>query len=155
VQRLRAEISSDLRAFESRVEELAGLDLSTDPASPAVLAQAAVALHHGYGAVEAALARVARFLEGSLPTGGGWHQELLASMALDIPEVRPAVLRRGTADALRILLGFRHFFRHGYAIEWDRPRLAELRRTALALRPEVVEDFRRLDELLARLADED
>lgn len=75
-------------------------------------------------------------------------------MALDIPEVRSAVLRRETADDLRTLLGFRHFFRHGYAIERDRRRLAELQRTALALRSRVLEDFQRLDEVLAGLADE-
>lgn len=151
VQRLRAEASNDLRAFESRVEELASLDLSSDPISAATLAQAAVALHHGYGAVEAALARVARLLEVRPPADAKW---LLASMALEVPKARPAVPRNETVDGLRILLGFRQFLRDGYAIDLDRARLVGLRRTALWLRAWVVEDFRTLDEVLARLADE-
>ena len=54
IQRLRAEIQSDRAAWLARVDELRALDVSQGDAG--VLAQAAVALHHGYGAVESASA---------------------------------------------------------------------------------------------------
>ena len=57
--------------------------------------------------------RVARQIEGSLPEGPDWHQALLHSAGLDLPGMRPAIFSRATVDALRHLLGFRHFLRHG------------------------------------------
>lgn len=150
IHRLRAEVASDRQAFEARVGELAALELGD--ATPAVLAQAAVALHHAYGAIEAALARVARVLEGSVPTGLDWHQQLLHTMTLEIPSVRPAVLASGTADRLRRLPAFRHFFRHAYAVRWDSAQLARLREDALALAGPLAGDLDALDGFLAGLA---
>lgn len=70
LQRLRAEVQSDRHAFDARCDELVGIDLAH--ASTAELAQAAVALHHAYGAVEAALVRIGACSERALrqdPTG--------------------------------------------------------------------------------------
>jgi hypothetical protein len=150
VQRLRAEVKSDLEAFAARVDELALVDPSSG--EPPVVAQVAVALHHAYGAVEAALARVARLVEGSLPQGADWHQQLLQTMGLDIPSVRPAVLSAPTSAGLRKLLAFRHFFRHAYSVAWDTQQLASLREVALALRGPLERDFAALDSFLARTA---
>jgi hypothetical protein len=150
IQRLRAEVASDARAFDARVEEIASLPpLAGSPRS--TLAQAAVALHHAYGAVEAALMRVARALEEGVPEGPDWHQALLASMALDIQGVRPAVISLETLGHLQRLLGFRHFFRHCYAVDWDAQRLDDLRAVATGARPLVAEDLRKLDRLLNEL----
>lgn len=116
IQRLRAEIASDLGAYTSLIDELAGLPPLT--ASPrATLAQAAVALHHAYGAVESALARISRVLED-----------------------------------FRRLLGFRHFFRHAYAVDLDGARLEELRQLAVSSRTIVLSDLTRFDATLAALA---
>jgi hypothetical protein len=104
------------------VEELRQLELSRS--DPGALAQAAVALHHGYGAIESALERVARSIEGSLPTGRDWH------------------------------LAFRHFFRHAYAVSLEAPRLDALRSDMLALRALLERDLDALDEHLARVATE-
>lgn len=90
LQRLRAEIVSDLRAFESRADELAALPPLDR--TPATLAQAAVALHHAYGAIESALVRLRKVLEGDEPLGADWHQTLLSDMGLDVEGVRPALL---------------------------------------------------------------
>ena len=47
-----------------------------------------------------------------------------ARLAVLVEEgVRPAVLRAETARALAPLLGFRHFFRHAYAVSFDPRRL--------------------------------
>lgn len=150
VQRLRAEVQSDRNAWLSRVEELGALDLSRGDAG--ALAQAAVALHHGYGAVESALERVARSIEGTLPVGRDWHVALLESMSLDIEGVRPRVLSPESLRLLRGLLAFRHFFRHAYAVTLQAPRLEVLREDMLALRPELEQDLDRLDAYLSAVA---
>jgi hypothetical protein len=152
IQRLRAEIRSDRNTWSARVEELRRLDLTRG--EPGALAQAAVALHHGYGAVESALERVARSLEGSLPTGRDWHVALLENMSLDIEGVRPRVLSDESLRLLRSLLAFRHFFRHAYAVSLEAPPLAALRADVLASRALLEEDFDVLDAHLARVASE-
>ena len=151
LRRLRAEVASDLALFEARIAELATLpQLASGGGAPA---QAAVALHHAYGAVEAALVRVARVLEGSAPQGADWHQELLTAMGLEIEGVRPRVLGDETIGRLRRLLSFRHFFRHAYGVALDPARLEELRVVAIEVRPLVRRDFEELDRLLRALAD--
>jgi hypothetical protein len=150
IQRLRAEIASDRKAWLDRVDELHGLDLAR--AELAVLAQAAVALHHGYGAVESILERVARSIEGSLPTGRDWHVALLENMALDIESVRPRVLSDESLRGLRTLLAFRHFFRHAYAIALDAARLQALVVDMLALKGPLEHDLAALDAYLGRVA---
>ena len=155
IQRLRAEIQSDWRAFEEQLEELASVQIGFTDARAArqgELARAAVALHHGYGAVEAALARLARVLGEGLPEGPDWHQALLHAMALEIEGVRPAVLSAESLSRLRRLLGFRRFFRHAYAVSLDSERLAALRDEALAVRESLRDDVARLDAYLDQLA---
>jgi hypothetical protein len=131
------------------MQELRGLDL--EHATAPVMAQAAVALHHGYGAVESSLVRVARYIEGALPTGPDWHVELLESMALELEGVRPRVLSDETLRLLRRLLAFRHFFRHAYAVSLDARRLEELATDALALESLLSTDLERLDGFLLTL----
>jgi hypothetical protein len=52
LQRLRAEVRFDRDAFARRIEELSSLNLAPEPVTEAQRAQAAVALHHAYGAIE-------------------------------------------------------------------------------------------------------
>jgi hypothetical protein len=152
IQRLRAEVASDRRAWEVRLDELEALDGGR--AAPAELAQIAVALHHAYGAIEAALVRVSRVIEGALPEGSDWHQALLESMSLAIDTVRPAVLSPESLAVMRRLLGFRHFFRHAYAVSFDAARLEELRTKAIGSRAVVGADLDRLDGWLLAVARE-
>jgi hypothetical protein len=148
MQRLRAEIASDLQIFASRVEVLTSLPQLSDAGRP-TLAEAAVALHHAYGAIESALSRIARAVDDGLPEGSDWHQALLHTMSLAIDKVRPAVLRVETRTLLQRLLGFRHFFRHAYAIDLDGTRLDDLRVSARAVLPLLSEDLKRFDEFLS------
>lgn len=150
IQRLRAEIASDLRTFETRLAELASLPGLVD-ADRGSIAEAAVALHHAYGAIESALERVARVVDDGLPEGPEWHQALLHVMALAIESVRPAVLSPRTRELLQRLLGFRHFFRHAYCVDLDGARLEELRSHAASVLPLVREDLARFDSFLAEV----
>jgi hypothetical protein len=52
------------------------------------------------------------------------------------------------------LLGFRHFFRHAYAIDLDGTRLDDLRACAQAVLPLLSEDLRRFDEFLSDVGKE-
>lgn len=154
LQRLRAEIRFDRQAFQQRAQELATIPLGEE-ATPADAAQAAVALHHAYCAIESILVRVARQLEGSIPEGPDWHQALLHAAGLALPGVRPALLSRGTVNALRRLLGFRHFFRHGYAVALDPAQLAALRAEMKAAAPRLLTEIDDLDAFLQDIAAHD
>jgi hypothetical protein len=109
-------------------------------------------LHHAYGAIESALTRVARTLDGGLPEGADWHQALLDTMALHIAGLRPAVLSAESVAHARVLLAFRHFFRHAYAATWEAARLNALRVHATAIEAPLHADFARLDKLLVDLS---
>lgn len=152
LQRLRAEIAFDRAAFAARIEELAGLDLPTNSSGADPRARAAVALHHGYGAIESIMVRLARFLEGNLPEGPDWHQGLLQSMGLAIDGVRPAIFSADTIAVLRHLLGFRHFFRHAYAVDLDAARLDILRREMVDNAPRILGELDDLDAYLAQVS---
>jgi hypothetical protein len=148
---LRVEIGSDGEAFDARVAELESLTLSATTADANLLARAAVALHHAYGAFEAMIARIAKVFDTE-PTGTNWHRSLLETMAQEVPGIRPAVVSSAALADLRDLLAFRHFFRHAYVVPLDAARLAALRDRALRVRPLVRADVRRLDAWLAALA---
>ena len=150
IQRLRAEIQSDRAAWLGRVEELSELDLTRGDAG--AFARAAVALHHGYGAIESALERIARTVEGSLPAGRDWHMALLESMALAIEGVRPQVLSPESLKPLRRLLAFRHFFRHAYTANLEADKLDSLRLEMLGLRLALERDLDQWDRHLAAVA---
>lgn len=152
LQLLRQELRSDLEAFAARVAELAALPLSASTDDANLLARAAVALHHAYGAFESALTRIAKVFETE-PSGTNRHRSLLETMALEVPGIRPAILAASTVPPMRDLLAFRHFFRRAYSVPLDAGRLSTLRDLAVAVRPAVARDFGAVDAWLAGLAD--
>jgi hypothetical protein len=147
VQRLRAELVSDLGAARAQVEELRGLSLDTG--DPGQAARAAVALHHLYSALESGIARVCGFLGEEVPRGDRWHIDLLQGAALVIEGVRPALVSPAALATLRELLGFRHFFRHGYSARLDSARLDVLKQGVLAGWATIESDFAATDRWLA------
>jgi hypothetical protein len=151
LQVLRLEVAADARGFADRVAELSGLALTPSTDDPNLLARAAVALHHAYGAVESALARIARVFD-TQPPGPNWHRALLETMAKEVPGIRPAILSASVLPSMRDLLAFRHFFRHAYSVPLDAGRLVALRLRTAEARVQVLADFERLDAWLASLA---
>lgn len=69
-------------------------------------------------------------------------------MTLDLPPLRPQVLREETARPLRELLRFRHFKRYYVEFEYDWDRLEFLRKKFEIARPLLRED---LEKFLAFL----
>lgn len=125
IRRLSAEIATDRQALAARGVEL-GDFLSDEATAPATRAAAlALVLDRSYMGLEALMERVVRALDGETPSGPNWHPRLLELACLDVPRVRPAVLRRA-AQAADELRRFRHFVRHGYAAPLDPDRVREL-----------------------------
>lgn len=142
---LIVELRADRRAIDEHAAtvELALAAAPWTTGSP-TLAVVAVAMHHFYGAAESVFERVGRAFEGLPDRSDHWHRDLLERMALAIDGVRPAVVRSETARALAPVLGFRHFFRHAYAVPFDPRRLqlaAEDTARAHALLAEDLETF--------------
>jgi len=81
-----------------------------------------LSLHAFYSGIENLFRRVAQEMGEGLPRGNSWHSQLLRNMALEIPQVRPRVIREETRDRLEEFLRFRHVVRHayGYELKWRR-----------------------------------
>ncbi len=104
---------------------------------------AALNLHGFYSGIEHLFEMIASSVDGSLPHGDRWHQELLRQMAAPVPQVRGAVISPATRDLLGEFLGFRHVVRNVYSFHLDPDRVAHLVHLLADLHPMV------RDELLA------
>ena len=74
-------------------------------------------LHHYYTGVESIFDRISRSFDGGLLQGGDYHRELLRSMTLEIPDIRPKIISKELAEELDEYRRFRHMFRHAYGSE--------------------------------------
>ena len=74
----------------------------------------ALNIHSFYSGLERIFEKISSAIDGSLPQGINWHQELLNQMALEIPNVRPAVISENTRKQLDTYRGFRHVVRNLY-----------------------------------------
>ena len=110
------------------------------------------ALGNYYTCLETSFFRISQLFENDLPSTH-WHQALLEKMAMEIPEVRPAVIGQTTYQALLELLRFRHFSRYYYAIDCDWEKLdyllAKFKQVAQPVRQQV-DAFAKILEGLGR-----
>lgn len=90
------------------------------------LAAAALDLHGFYAGIERLLELIATEVDGGLPTGRQWHRDLLAQMALALPDLRPAVLSSESVTALAEYLAFHHVVRNVYTFNLRPERVIEL-----------------------------
>jgi hypothetical protein len=141
LRRLARDLLSDLEVLDAHATAIAAVAARPPPLGPEGLAYVAVELHGWFTGLEQNLERVARTLEGSLPSGPAWHQDLLRGMMLELPEVRPAVLSPGLASDLAELLAFRHFFRHAYAVALDEERVRRHATRVATVRAQVRADL--------------
>ncbi len=56
----------------------------------------ALNLHSFYAGLERLFEIIGRSIDGSIPEGANWHRLLLEQMAVELPEVRPAVECQGS-----------------------------------------------------------
>lgn len=125
--RLLAEIRADRKGLTARLKDSreAQRRLASEPKDPAAQAMAGVAIHAWYTGFEAILERVARELDGTVPSGDRWHRDLLYQASAQVPGLRQGIFDSIDVHDLTLLLAFRHFFRHAYAVEFDSVRLGE------------------------------
>ncbi len=111
----------------------------------------ALNLHGFYSGVERILYDIARAIDQAVPGGPHWHEDLLRQVSVEIPFIRPAVLRRSTRDCLDEYRRFRHVVRNVYTFVFDRARLRELAQSLPDCFEEVSRDLRAFQEFLGRL----
>ncbi len=76
-----------------------------------------------YSTIEEIFVKVAKEFENKIGDSEQWHTELLKRMALEVDEVRPAVISKKTQSCLDELRKFRHVFRFSYAFELQNDKL--------------------------------
>lgn len=151
---LRSELSHDVtlikenyrknREMTTRIEQAPGEDEFE-------YAALGYTLHNLYTAFEAYFIRVAKFFENQLDDTG-WHKSLLDRMTLEVPGVRPALLRADTAEKLRELLQFRHVFRNLYKSRLIPEKLDWVNEAARGLPEEFEPQHEAFDAFLADLS---
>lgn len=125
LSRLRVEILADRAALTRALgdcQTVANRWQAGPPDRP-YLAMGAVGLHAWYTGLESLLERIAKLVDGSVPTGEAWHRDLVSQAMTELPGIRPAVLPRTLQADVLALLGFRHFFRHAYSVEIEPAKL--------------------------------
>lgn len=122
-RRLAREIEPELQALQRLGDELRSAPGLDDTFS--LRARGSI-LHDVYTAVERVFVRIAEELNGGVPRGDQWHRQLLHDMALDVPQVRPAVITAELSDRLGEFLRFRHVFRNVYGSVLQAERMAPL-----------------------------
>lgn len=148
---LVAEVDRERRQIDALMRELTDMGPLDDTASRTEVRAAAGILHDFYTAVERLFARIAAAVDGHMPHGSGWHQQLLERMATEIPGVRPAAIGETTRQSLMVFLRFRHLFRNLYGFELQSTRVAELASEVAALWTQVNSDVEQFEKVLRAL----
>lgn len=153
--RLAAAVRSRRSQVAKIVDEARGASADFAEGEPPLLALRGIGaiLHDFYTGIEHVFETIAPELNGGLPAGESWHRELLTSMTLDLPGIRPALIRKETARLLDEFLRFRHLFRNLYGFELEWPRVRELLTRLPAVWSEVDEDLARFSEFLDAAAE--
>jgi hypothetical protein len=113
---LAARILSEFRELAVLVERaVQGLERAKKRNDDYYLDGVALNLHGFYSGLERIFERIALAIDGSVPSGINWHRELLNQMAIEIPDVRPAVISSELEDNLEEYRGFRHVVRNVYS----------------------------------------
>ena len=144
---LRAVLLKNLEAvggLEKHIAELPDKALTREQ-----LDSLGFALHNLYNALENSFTQISLSFENHVKGPFRWHQELREKMFLEIPPVRPAVFPAAAKPLLVDLLGFRHFFRHGYEIALDETKVVALAKRWKKEGDAVKESLRRFSEQLA------
>ncbi len=89
------------------------------------ISAAATLLHSFYNGLENIFKRIANRIDEKMPSSNYWHQELLQQMTFNT-EKRKAVISEDLSEKLNLYLGFRHFFRHAYAFQFNWGKMKDL-----------------------------
>lgn len=121
--RIRTEVV-ELERVVQRAEHL--MSKVQDQKDEDYLDGVALNLHGFYSGAERIFEEIAREVDHSLPSGSGWHRNLLTQMSAEVAGRRPLVLKRDTRNCLEEYRGFRHVVRNVYTFSLRPSRLREL-----------------------------
>jgi hypothetical protein len=130
--RVREELGDVARVVDETTQALARLP-NEPPPDVVTLHGMGGLLHDFYTGIEKVFSLVAPELNGGLPAGESWHRELLHTMTLDLPGIRPPLVSTATEEALVEYLRFRHLYRnlYGFKLRWQRVRELAVETSAL------------------------
>ncbi len=124
-QQIANEMANVERAIAHAERSMAGA--RRHPADQDVYVESvALNLQSIYTGIERIFRVVAERVERSVPAGERWHTDLLTQMSLELPDLRPAVIRTTTRDDLDDYRSFRHRIRHVYTYHVDPAKVAAL-----------------------------
>jgi len=91
--------------------------------------------------------------DGGLVLSGDYHRELLRSMTLEIPDIRPSVISKELAEELDEYRCFRHMFRHAYGSELRWRKLEPLANGLDSLTATLMEKLSEFIQFVDKLSD--
>jgi hypothetical protein len=125
-ERIRQELSEISRVV-ARISE--GWERARRSNDDFYLDSVALNLQGFYSGFERLFTQITEVVEGDLPHGENWHQQLLRQMITEVPMIRPAVISKETGAKLNDYRGFRHVVRNVYAYKFDPNKLEKLVRS--------------------------
>jgi len=103
----------ELSALTDRIQH--AWEMVKEKSDDFYLDSVALNLHSFYSGLERIFERVATSIDGNLPSGANWHQELLEQMGCEKTGNRPAVISMELKEKLESYRGFRHVVRNVYS----------------------------------------
>jgi len=144
---LVAEIKNELAKLEKLVQRLATQQGRVDDEE--ISESAALRLHNFYTGCERIFKLIASEVNGVWSQDLDWHKRLLNQVALEVPNIRPAVISPETRKDLEELLNFRHVIRNIYSFELKPERVEELVRSTIALFPRFAREIEAFNGFLS------
>ena len=120
---LKSAIAIELENLERLVTEMEDLmERFSDQPDFIQTRAAGSILHDFYSGIEDLFEKIAVNVDGELPKGDNWHNELLLQMGRSWEGLRGAVLSEDLLRKLKEFLRFRHLFRniYGFELKWNR-----------------------------------
>lgn len=115
---LIGQIEQELESLQQLVSQTDGLMQKVKTTGDMdYLGTIALNLHSFYSGAERIFRDIATDLDGSLPSSSDWHRRLLRQMAVNVLDIRPAILNGPTLKALNELCAFRHVIRNIYSFD--------------------------------------
>ena len=139
---LAGRIQAELKEFSILIERIElGMQKAKAQSDDFYLDSVALNLHGFYSGVERLFEKIAGSIDGSMPEGANWHQELLNQISIEVPGVRPAVISAELKEKLEEYRGFRHVVRNVYTYHLDpakvKPLVKNIRRVRKKLEKEL------------------
>ncbi|MFH0924511.1 MAG: hypothetical protein V1872_02590 [bacterium] len=116
---LKAEIIEELKNVEEIYNDIYKTKTLFDTREPSTVELAGLSsfLQSFYNGIERIFKKIAKEIDDNIPEGMTHHADLLNQMTLDIKGIRSPIISREVYKKLKLLLNFRHRFRHAY--HWD------------------------------------